>query len=262
MLMKIKMLLLIAIIACSYNVVKCCPVWRVAQLLVVDEYGKHLNFTKFWKVRGQLDSFEITKPEKTTSYEDSNYYYLNSLNLISNSRLKNRSVKSYYRIQCSGFADIVLESLDINRALDELPIIIVKMYKSQFYLKGDYYYKLDEYVLKNLSVNKDTNWITQAELLASFKEEPTEITLARIQAMNFKSYPNPLVDKIYIEIKVEIKEPYLIEILDMYGKTIMKQETYEAITTLDVEFLSSAMYFVKLTNYKGEMQFCRRMVKT
>jgi PKD repeat protein len=64
-------------------------------------------------------------------------------------------------------------------------------------------------------------------------------------------YPNPASD--YIYIKQEKNEKYIIDIIDITGKSIQLISSNEPITTINVSDLQSGMYIVKVTDSKGNI---------
>ena len=64
-------------------------------------------------------------------------------------------------------------------------------------------------------------------------------------------YPNPASD--YIYIKQEKNEKYIIDIIDITGKSIQLISSNEPITTINVSELQSGMYIVKVTDSKGNI---------
>lgn len=80
--------------------------------------------------------------------------------------------------------------------------------------------------------------------------EPCTLSLSDNELEFFKMYPNPVKDKIYIEIK-ESFDVVNIEILDISGKIIYAQHVDAMTTEIDLEFLNSGLYFLKISNVRS-----------
>ncbi|MBU1013125.1 MAG: T9SS type A sorting domain-containing protein [Bacteroidetes bacterium] len=76
-----------------------------------------------------------------------------------------------------------------------------------------------------------------------------------IQNANLKVFPNPTNDKLTIEIKDCVNEPYTFEIYDSYGKILKKFEEHLVIGNyrkiIDCSQFSNGAYFLKITSKKG-----------
>jgi hypothetical protein len=68
-------------------------------------------------------------------------------------------------------------------------------------------------------------------------------------------YPNPTSD--YLTLKVEITENLYYQLSDMQGKVIENKKITENSTTIKMEGLPTATYFIKVTNSKQAIKTFR-----
>ncbi|MBO5956797.1 MAG: S8 family serine peptidase [Bacteroidales bacterium] len=67
---------------------------------------------------------------------------------------------------------------------------------------------------------------------------------------SFNVYPNPVNDKLYIEVETEIEE---VVVYDIFGRhQVTKTPSHQGNLTIDVTELNSGVYFVKVVTENGE----------
>ena len=75
---------------------------------------------------------------------------------------------------------------------------------------------------------------------------------------DFKVYPNPVNDRLYIETSTQIQS---IEVYDIYGRiqNLRNSETQKLRNSIDVSDLNNGIYFVKINTEEGNI--VKRIVK-
>ena len=64
---------------------------------------------------------------------------------------------------------------------------------------------------------------------------------------NLKIYPDPASDKVYIEMLLKPDNTTMLEVFDINGRSILKQELQNSqISSIDVSKLNSGIYFIKV----------------
>ena len=90
-------------------------------------------------------------------------------------------------------------------------------------------------------------WDPEAVIINSSKEE------------DLKIFPNPVKDKIQIQIIGEIKQIDKIEIYNLYGEINSVWDTIVENKSLDISTLPTGIYFIKV--YTPNQQFVKKFVK-
>ncbi|MEY8849002.1 BspA family leucine-rich repeat surface protein [Psychroserpens sp. XS_ASV72] len=88
--------------------------------------------------------------------------------------------------------------------------------------------------------------------------EACTLSLAENNIDTFKIYPNPVQDIIYIDSNA-LGNDFQIDIFDLSGKTIYKQQLEATITAMDLKFLDTGMYFIKI--YNADSVEVKRFIK-
>ena len=109
---------------------------------------------------------------------------------------------------------------------------------------GEVISSVEEY---SFVIIKDRNLVANFEKLED-PEEPGE-GVAELTS-SFRIYPNPANDKLYIEVKTEIKE---IVVYDIYGKTqkLKNSESQNLRISVDLSNLNAGIYFIRLVTNDG-----------
>jgi hypothetical protein len=69
---------------------------------------------------------------------------------------------------------------------------------------------------------------------------------------NVRVYPNPVRDKVVIEVSEPIQLPCTISLRDISGREVMQQGLFEKTTIINKNDLNSGIYFMQLTDSHGE----------
>lgn len=249
--------------------VSACPVWTIGFVKIVDEQGKDLPNAILWRKYSSTDSFKWSKfrnNNQDSIVEDSNRYRFTTGGYPIR---RNTDFESYYRIHCDGYADVIIKVFNFKiegkeawkLGLNQLPVIKVVMYRPRFLQKGDYFIKMDEFVVDKVQAKSDTTSTDISMYTLNIKEESSAQTKARVAASKYQTYPNPVKDVIRVEIRDTIHKAFKASIFDLQGKLIKEQELTETMSSIDMQFESSGTYYIRVCNSEGEMKHCMRFIK-
>lgn len=244
--------------------VKACPIWLEGYVKVVDESGKVLPNAEFWYVRSEKDSFLKSKyryfdelNSDTSSYEmisRGGYYRDRETDFFND----------YYRIHCTGYTDVIISSIKFNKDLGYkiYPKLYIVMYKLRFIQKGDYFIQVPQYELGDIEVNSDSTVVNMTQYSEKILEESEQATYDRVLKSNYLSYPNPVKDKITVEVKDSMPQPFKVKIYDLVGKLVFEGDMTEPKLEFDLIDIQAGNYFIRIENTLGEIKYCRKFVKT
>lgn len=246
-----------------------CPVWLVGYVKIVDETGKVLKDAKLWYVYGANDS--ALRSRAKLDIEDSVYLDKYSVYTGGGSwdEIPGPVFREYYRVQCDGFTDVVIKDIEFTRKKSswpgrnaaELPTLNIVMYKSQFIQKGDYFIKLNEYVVDEVKVDSDSTVVNIKQYTHDLINESVEATIERALKSPYLSYPNPVKDKITVEVKDSMPQPLKVKVYDLAGKVVFEADHTESKLEYDLSVLAAGSYFIRIETQEGEMKYCRKFVK-
>jgi hypothetical protein len=98
-----------------------------------------------------------------------------------------------------------------------------------------------------LTISDSTVIMTQGFQQPKYKKKYIKEDLPKKE--NIRIGPNPTVDEIVIELDrpIDKKIPIKVEIYDVIGRAVMTHEFYGQKFSMNVVFLASGTYFVKVT---------------
>lgn len=240
---------------------KSCPVWPIGVLIISDESGRKLKDAKMWRVY-ENDSILCEKYSRNYKPDADSIFKFFSRGYISG---QNKGIK-YYRIQCEGYSDVVVRAFNFNfHSLErgrKLPVLNIVLYKMKFIQKDGYFIKFDQYELEEAKATSDSTVINIEHYTKKLKQEATQATYDRIMRSNYLTYPNPVQDKMTIEIKDSMPHPFKVKVFDLSGKVVFEEELTETLTKIDLTAIAAGTYFVRIEDHKGEMRHCMKFVKT
>ena len=105
-----------------------------------------------------------------------------------------------------------------------------------------------------MAVTRDSGIVTSdMNVVANFAiQEGIEELMSSI-----RFYPNPVADKLYVVVEVEIDE---IGVYDIYGRRqVTETPSHQGDLSVDVSELNSGIYFVKVKTENGNV--VKRIVK-
>ena len=73
-------------------------------------------------------------------------------------------------------------------------------------------------------------------------------------------YPNPVTDKLYININSSTIENLTITLVDVLGKEIYKTKSFNKTLTIDVSFYASGIYFLSIKNENVKTIFNSKII--
>jgi hypothetical protein len=68
-------------------------------------------------------------------------------------------------------------------------------------------------------------------------------------------YPNPLINKLNINFEMNIAENYYIQITNTIGQTIYSKDTLTQKQEIDLSFLESGIYYLRVQNNSEQKVF-------
>ena len=94
-----------------------------------------------------------------------------------------------------------------------------------------------------------------------YKLIDSSLSVTENNLTSVKVYPNPVTDELYISNSDNANPISNIEILDVQGKSILKETNKsQPITYINTNYLSSGLYFLKITNDSGS-HFIHKLIK-
>jgi hypothetical protein len=69
----------------------------------------------------------------------------------------------------------------------------------------------------------------------------------------FNIYPNPVQDKLYVDIGTQINSRISYQIMDISGRIISHGEIEKGVNMISVEHLPSALYFIQFQTEKEKI---------
>ena len=76
-------------------------------------------------------------------------------------------------------------------------------------------------------------------------DDPVRLSQNRL---NFRIYPNPVSEKLFVECKRNIDKPLQYTLYDLAGKAVLQERSIRDRFEINVQFLSRAVYFLKIFN--------------
>ncbi len=96
---------------------------------------------------------------------------------------------------------------------------------------------------------------------AIYKIIDSSLSVAENSLSNVKIYPNPVTNELRISNSDNSNPINTIEILDLQGKSILKEtRKNQPITLVNTNYLSNGLYFLKITNDAGS-HFTHKLIK-
>lgn len=254
---------LLVCLLCSFlaQTVKACPIWLEGYVKVVDESGKALDNVKFWNIYNKNDSFLYPKDRLNENiYGDTFRYSIYTDGL----RLFSEPFNEYFRVQCEGYTDVVIGDLKFNvrKREDKYQTLYIVMYRQRFIQKGDYFIQVPQYELGDIEINSDSTVINMTQYSEKILEESEQATYERVLKSNYLSYPNPVKDKITVEVKDSMPQPFKVKIYDLVGKVVFEGDMTEPKLEFDLIDIVPGNYFIRIENTLGEIKYCRKFLKT
>ncbi len=81
---------------------------------------------------------------------------------------------------------------------------------------------------------------------------PTDVQY--VQTQYTEIYPNPVKDRLVVDLHTHISEPLQLVITDMLGKTILRSSILKTSTQIDLSQLAVGSYLIILKNETGNLQ--------
>lgn len=271
--MKSKILTLVIIAICGMQDAISCRIWPSGKMYIVDENNNPLH-ASVWRFYSSQDSFMLGKGNYWGEYGDTTdsdpyIFWGGGGNRYYESEGK-KPANKYLRIKAEGYADVIIEEriVFIRKEgyyyydKESLPVLVVKMYPKKYVRKGDLFTLMNSYVYeKNLEV-KDSLVIGFDDYIESIREANTVANAQRVATYVVRTYPNPVKDKLNIEINLEITKPYKAILCDIQGKQISESQLLTQNSVLDMEWETAGIYFIRVYDPEGLMLYSLKIIKT
>ncbi len=99
--------------------------------------------------------------------------------------------------------------------------------------------------------------LTQGFQQSDNAKDPSVTHIDEKDIINFKVYPNPSTDFVFLELNSEANINFLVSIIDVQGRIIIEERKIQTSTNSLIEFdlseFKEGNYFIRLTNSKGEL---------
>ena len=127
------------------------------------------------------------------------------------------------------------------------------------------YHSEDPQLIEEVRLGEST-----AEVVAVYEDGKTSVSVIKVldgiwenveenlAADNIKVYPNPVNDRLYIEVETEVEE---VVVYDVYGRVqnLRNSETQKLRNSIDLSDLKAGIYFVKINTEGGNI--VKRIIK-
>ncbi len=263
--MKSKILfLLVVALCCIYNAMS-CPTWRIGKMYIVDENNKPIQNARVWVYSSLTDSFKFGK----SKYFDTNAYYFWTGGLrFYRSEEERKPANKCLLIQAEGYAEVAIKELkftgkvDYSNEEETLPVLLIKVYTKRYVKKGDLFTLMNNYICEKRLEVKDSLIVGIDDYTESIREANTVVNAQRVSAYIVKTYPNPVKDKLNIEINATVTKPYKAILLDVQGKLINESQLTVQQSTVDMEWQSAGIYFIQVFDPEGVLLYAFKFIKT
>jgi hypothetical protein len=127
------------------------------------------------------------------------------------------------------------------------------------------YHSEDPQLIEEVRLGEST-----AEVVAVYEDGKTSVSVIKVlngiwenveenlATDNIKVYPNPVNDRLYIEVETEVEE---VVVYDVYGRVqnLRNSETQKLRNSIDLSDLKAGIYFVKINTNEGNI--VKRFIK-
>jgi hypothetical protein len=261
--MKTKILLGISFLFYFAEAALSCDFYIFGKMYITDENNKSIPNTVVYLYKTLGDSF-IMDENYYSDEQDSNAYFFTS---HTSWRVKRKNdskpADKFMRISAPGYADVIITKLHFegDGDLDHLPTIYIKMYSRKYVNKGDLVTLISQYVCeKSLNV-KDSLTIGLNDYNQSIRSETSVETANRNASFIVRTYPNPVLDKLSIEINTPIIKPYTAKLIDVQGRMVVETELSDMKSVLDMQWEAKGMYFIQVYDPEGVLLYALKFLK-
>ena len=270
-LMKTKLLLGVSFLFYFAGTAIACPVYQVGKMYIIDEQGKPVPDAVVYRYYSLEDSFRMVKDRFRFAgnevWEDTNAYIFwggGGRWRITNEEEQKKPADKYLRIQAKGYADVIIRTLEFTGDWDaeQLPVLKVTMYGRKYFRKGELFTLIDKYVCETALKVKDSMVLGFSDYVQAMRSETAVETAGRNAAFVVRTYPNPVVDKLSIDIADPITRPYKATLTDMQGKDVSELKIEEQHSILDMEWQSKGMYYIRVYDPDGILLYSLKFVKS
>ncbi len=260
--MKLKLLSFLAIFICLNQEIISCPIWQIGRMYIVNENMKPLLNAIVWRYSSPNDSFNIKR--QINQYDDASAFYFWSSRSLEKTALKSKSADKFMRIQVKGYADVVISELEFIDSDDDdeiLPALYVKMFTNKIIKRGDLYTLFTQYKCEKKIMIKDSLTL-DLKIYTEFLNNASKVGEAsRVSAFVIKTYPNPVKDKLNVEINIGVTKPYSARVLDLQGRLISETSLISQWNILDMEWQVAGTYFIQVYDPDGVLLYAFKFMK-
>ncbi|WP_052172412.1 BspA family leucine-rich repeat surface protein [Psychroserpens jangbogonensis] len=142
-------------------------------------------------------------------------------------------------------------AVSFNQPIDNWDVSLVEEMDAMFKDATSFNQDISNWCVE-LIPNEPTEFSINSPLQNNFKpnwgeSEACTLSLSDNNLVFFKIYPNPVRDKMHIETNALVGD-LKITVLDISGKIIYSQNLDTISTEIDLDFLNSGLYFLKISN--------------
>lgn len=234
---------------------------KIGKIYIVNENNQIINNAIVWKLFSSTDSLKSKRSIINKNELDTNAYYIwsNTNYKFLNGNIYSQNKK--FRIQAEGYADIVVNNLSFVRNKN-LPEIYITMYPKKYLNKGNLLTLMNEYVCEKKLEIKDSVRLTFNDYNESERKGNSTAEAIRIANNIIKTYPNPVKDKLFIEVNADLTKPYNYKITDILGNELNENLLIEQKTIVNMEWQVAGIYIISVYNSEEEMLYSLKFIKT
>jgi hypothetical protein len=247
-----------------------CPVWKIGGIQVVNEAGEILHNATIFKYYNynEIDSYALNKPrlfDYDSTKQDTTVFEIWTGGLRRWSDGK-RPIPTYV-IRANGYADVIINADIKFKQWDEylkepMPILKVVMYHHKFIqLDGEVLHYTKYEYLDEIKV-QDTTYLKLSDYLKDIKNESDVQKAERLANASIKSYPNPVIDELFITVTDDLSKPFMAKVTDITGRLVLEQELTNAESTLNIEFEEAGIYIISVFNAEGDLKYAKKFFKS
>lgn len=251
--MKSKLLTLILILF-SIQIAQACPIWLVGRVIVVDEFDQPIKDAKLIRYyNGGHDSSIIEIDTQGYEVFDGGLRY---------SFTRNNVPTFNYRVVADGYADWRIKDFSFDGTLEFIPILKIVMSRHRYMFLGNVYTKVKVFSSeKILNIDKDTFTLSIEQSIERTEKFNYTTSSELRSSLNVNSYPNPVKDRLSIEVKDSLVHPYKAVLCDLNGRVITEQELTQNITDINLQFESAGFYLISVYKHDGELLYSTKFIK-
>lgn len=241
--------------------------WNVSNVTRFDDmFFRNYNYNQplnNWDVSSAINTKAMFYDAESFNQPLDNWNF-NNLNICSdmfhNALAFNQNINTWNMSNVAVMKSMFWGAVDFNQPLDNWDVSHVSDMRFLFKNASSFNQDITNWCVENLP-NEPLDFSLNSPLQNDFKPNwgaACTLSLSENELNLFKLYPNPTKNKVYVEVNT-IDVDLEINILDLSGKIIHSQNIDALTTEIDLEFLSSGVYFIKITSQTNQQ--IERLIK-